>query len=153
MHRRSSSSALGAPGVRAQRRRAARALAVLLAMTAVISSCAYRYETRDFDLSIPDSAQSSFIYDKNGTQITLLRTPENRIYKRIDEIPDILKNAVVAIEDERFYQHKGYDLKGLIRSARSNVSAGGVSQGASTITQQYVGGVFLDRSEKTAKRK
>jgi penicillin-binding protein 1A len=146
MHRRSPSSALGAP-------RALVVLAILVATVSLASSCAYRYETRDFDLSIPESAQSSFIYDKNGTQITLLRTPENRVYKRIDEIPDLLKNAVIAIEDERFYQHKGYDLKGLIRSARSNVSAGGVSQGASTITQQYVGGVFLDRNEKTAKRK
>jgi penicillin-binding protein 1A len=127
--------------------------AVLLAVAFVASSCAYHYETRDFDLSIPESAQSSFIYDANGTQITLLRTPENRVYKRIDEIPDILKNAVIAIEDERFYEHKGYDLRGLIRSARSNVSAGGVNQGASTITQQYVGGVFLDRSDRTAKRK
>jgi penicillin-binding protein 1A len=156
MHRRPSSSVLGAPRLRmrcSSLSRAARALAVLVAIVSIASSCAYRYETRDFDLSIPDSAQSSFIYDSNGTQITLLRTPENRVYKRIDEIPDLLKNAVVAIEDERFYQHKGYDLKGLIRSARSNVSAGGVSQGASTITQQYVGGVFLDRNEKTAKRK
>jgi penicillin-binding protein 1A len=140
----------------APRRRArfAVVLAVtVLAATVLASSCAYRYETRDFDLSIPESAQSSFIYDANGTLITLLRTPENRVYKRIDEIPDVMKNAVIAIEDERFYQHDGYDLKGLIRSARSNVSEGGVNQGASTITQQYVGGVFLDRSERTAKRK
>jgi penicillin-binding protein 1A len=145
MHRRTSLFAAGA--------RRVRAVGALLALMALASSCAYRYETRDFDLSIPDSAQSSFLYDANGTQITLLRTPENRVYKRIDEIPDVLKDAVIAIEDERFYQHKGYDLKGLIRSARNNVEAGGVSQGASTITQQYVGGVFLDRSEKTAKRK
>ncbi|HEX7096516.1 MAG TPA: transglycosylase domain-containing protein [Acidimicrobiales bacterium] len=130
-----------------------RLLAALVALSTLAVSCAYRYETRDFDLSIPDTAQSSFIYDAKGRQITFLRTPENRVYKRIDEIPQVLKDAVIAIEDERFYLHNGYDLKGLIRSARSNVSAGGINQGASTITQQYVGGVFLDRSERTAKRK
>lgn len=128
-------------------------LVALVALSTLAVSCAYRYETRDFDLAIPDSAESSFIYDAKGRQITFLRTPENRVYKRIDEIPQVMKDAIVAIEDERFYLHNGYDLKGLIRSARSNVSAGGVNQGASTITQQYVGGVFLDRKEKTAKRK
>jgi penicillin-binding protein 1A len=131
----------------------ARALVVFIVMSSVAASCAYRYENRQFDLSIPENAESSFIYDSDGNQITLLRTPENRVHKRLDEIPQILQDAVVAIEDERFFLHKGYDLKGLIRSARSNVSAGGVNQGASTITQQYVGGVFLDRDEKTAKRK
>lgn len=125
----------------------------LVALSTLAAGCAYRYETRDFNLEIPQSALSSFIFDGAGNQLALLRTPENRVYKRLDEIPKTLQNAVVAIEDERFWLHKGYDLKGLIRSARSNVSAGGVNQGASTITQQYVGNVFLDRNEKTAKRK
>ena len=89
----------------------------------------YVLEDRQFDLTLPENAESSFIYDSDGNQITLLRTPENRVHKRLDEIPVILRDAVVAIEDERFYLHSGYDLKGLIRSARSNVSAGGVSQG------------------------
>lgn len=131
-----------------------RKLAILVVLTAVLSSCAYRYETQELvDTGPPPVAQSSFMYDAKGKQILLLRAPENRIYKRIDEIPQVLKDAVVAIEDERFYLHKGVDLKGLVRSARTNVSAGSVSQGASTITQQYVGNVYLDRSDKSAKRK
>ena len=131
-----------------------RSLGILLALCALASSCAYRYETQDLvESGPPPVAQSSFIYDAKGREILLLRAPENRIYKRIEQIPQILKDAVVAIEDERFYLHKGVDLKGLIRSARTNVSAGSVSQGASTITQQYVGNVYLDRTDKSAKRK
>lgn len=131
-----------------------RKLAVLVVLMATLSSCAYRYETQELvDAGPPPVAQSSFMYDAKGKQILLLRAPENRVYKRIDEIPQVMKDAVVAIEDERFYLHKGVDLKGLIRSARTNVSAGSVSQGASTITQQYVGNVYLDRSDKSAKRK
>ncbi len=131
-----------------------RSLAVVVALSAIVSACAYRYETQDLVESAPPSvAQSSFMYDSKGKQILLLRAPENRVYKRIEQIPQVLKDAVVAIEDERFYLHKGVDLKGLIRSARTNVSAGSLSQGASTITQQYVGNVYLDRSDKSAKRK
>ncbi len=78
-----------------------RFLCALVALSSLAASCAYRYETRDFNLSIPESALSSFIYDSRGEQITLLRTPENRVYKRIDEIPKVLKDAVVATEDER----------------------------------------------------
>ncbi len=131
-----------------------RLLASLVALCALASSCAYRYETQDLvESGPPPVAQSSFMYDASGKQILLLRADENRIYKHIDEIPQVLKDAVVAIEDERFYLHKGVDLKGLVRSARENVQAGSVSQGASTITQQYVGNVYLDRSDKSAKRK
>jgi penicillin-binding protein 1A len=128
--------------------------ALVVALAALVSSCAYRYETDDLVAEAPPPvAQSSFMYDAQGRQILLLRADENRVYKRIAEIPQVLRDAVVAIEDERFYLHKGVDLKGLIRSARTNVSEGSVSQGASTITQQYVGNVYLDRQDKSAKRK
>ena len=95
------------------RRRLLGVLCVLVALGSVASGCAYRYQTRNFDLTTPESAQSSFIYDSRGNQITFLRADENRVYKRIDEIPLVLQRAVVAIEDERFYYHKGFDLKGL----------------------------------------
>jgi penicillin-binding protein 1A len=131
-----------------------RFLALLVALAALASSCAYRYETEDLVAEGPPPvAQTSFMFDAKGRQILLLRADENRVYKRIDQIPKVLRDAVVAIEDERFYLHKGVDLKGLIRSARTNVSEGSVSQGASTITQQYVGNVYLDRQDKSAKRK
>ena len=128
-----------------------RRLLALLVLCALTSACAYKYETQDLvQAAPPPVAQSSFIYDNAGNQLLLLRADENRVYKRIDEIPKVLQEAVVAIEDERFYLHKGVDLKGIIRSARSGLSAGEVNQGASTITQQYVGNVYLDRDDRTA---
>ena len=100
------------------------------------------------------TAQSSRVYDRNGTLITELRGEQRRTdVTHLELVPKIVRNAVVAIEDERFYEHDGVDLKAILRAARSNVAAGGISQGGSTITQQYVGNVFLDRSEQTATRK
>lgn len=131
-----------------------RYLALLVLLGTLAASCAYRYETEDLIAAGPPPvAQSSFMYDAKGRQILLLRADENRVYKRIEQIPQVLKDAVIAIEDERFYLHKGVDLKGLIRSARTNVAEGSISQGASTITQQYVGNVYLDRNDRSAKRK
>ena len=125
----------------------------------VTTSCSV--ETKDFDtlfgedftVDTLDTAQSSRIWDRHGTLITELRAEQNRTDIEFDEIPDLVYNAVVAIEDERFWDHAGVDLKAILRAARSNVSAGGISQGGSTITQQYVGNVFLDRSEQTGSRK
>ena len=122
-----------------------------------VPSCSW--ETPDFtfdsfDPRIFETAQSSRVYDRHGTLITELRGEQGRTdVTDIDLIPEVVRNAVVAIEDERFYEHDGVDLKAILRAARSNVSAGGIGQGGSTITQQYVGNVFLDRSEQTVTRK
>src|SRR3546814_16601300 len=67
------------------------------------------------------------------------------------EIPDIMKKAVLAIEDDRFYEHGGLDYLGILRAAIHNLS-GGARQGASTITQQVARNFFLS-SEQTFKRK
>ena len=114
-----------------------RLLAVLLVLSIIATGC-YRYETRQFDIAIPEQAESSIVVSRNGSLITTLVAPENRTSaRRLDEIPEVVRNAVLAIEDERFYEHDGFDLKAIIRAARSNLEAGGISQGGSTITQQY----------------
>jgi len=136
-----------------------RLLLSFLAAAVLATSCSI--ETKDFDalfgadfsITELDTAQSSRVYDRNGTLITELRGEQNRTDIGFDEMPEVLINAVVAIEDERFWEHDGVDFKAILRAARSNVSAGGISQGGSTITQQYVGNVFLDRSEQTGSRK
>lgn len=69
-----------------------------------------------------------------------------------EEIPDILKKAIIATEDKNFYQHRGFDFIGIIRSTGSNLLAGHVVQGASTITQQLARILFLS-SERTYDRK
>ena len=135
------------------RRRALLGLApVALTVALVAGSCTY--QTRDLRVSLPATAQSSFIYDAGGRLITTFRGEQHRQnLDTIDEVPRILQDAVVAIEDERFWQHQGVDLRALLRAARSNISVDGVLQGGSTITQQYVGRAFLDRTEITASRK
>ena len=70
----------------------------------------------------------------------------------IDDIPDNLKNAVIATEDKNFYRHRGFDTMGLIRSAITNIRAGSLKQGASTITQQLARILFLS-NERTFDRK
>ncbi len=77
---------------------------------------------------------------------------ERRAVVRIAEVPPVLKQAVLAAEDERFYQHQGVDYVGVIRAAYSNLVAGGKRQGASTITMQLARNFFLS-SEKTLTRK
>ena len=76
---------------------------------------------------------------------------ERRNVVRFKEIPDVMKKAVLAIEDDRFYEHGGVDYFGILRAAVHNLS-GGARQGASTITQQVARNFFLS-SEQTLKRK
>ncbi|MBK7662775.1 MAG: penicillin-binding protein 1A [Sterolibacteriaceae bacterium] len=77
---------------------------------------------------------------------------ERRNFVRIQDVPPIMKQAILAAEDERFYQHPGVDTIGVMRAAWSNFSSGGKRQGASTITMQVARNFFLS-SEKTVSRK
>ena len=77
---------------------------------------------------------------------------ERRAIVSIDEVPADLKHAIIAAEDERFYQHPGIDYLGVMRAAYANLIAGGRRQGASTITMQVARNFFLS-SEKTLTRK
>ena len=73
-------------------------------------------------------------------------------YVTLDKMPFLLRQAVVAVEDQRFYTHKGFDLFGIARAVLVNVEAGEIQEGASTITQQTVKNLFLT-SEQTFTRK
>ena len=75
----------------------------------------------------------------DGSEIaTLVAEGSNRQYVTLDEISENLQHAVVAIEDERFYEHNGIDLKGIARALVTDIKAMDFSQGASTITQQLI---------------
>src|SRR6266702_608169 len=76
---------------------------------------------------------------------------ERRSVVRMEEVPALMKQAILAAEDERFYQHTGVDYQGVLRAAYSNLVAGGKTQGASTITMQVARDFFLSR-EKTLTR-
>lgn len=77
---------------------------------------------------------------------------ERRALVKIADVPDAMKNAILAAEDDRFYQHGGVDYMGVMRAALSNFTAGGTRQGASTITMQVARNFFLSK-EKTFTRK
>ena len=77
---------------------------------------------------------------------------ERRALVKINEVPELMKQAILAAEDERFYEHGGVDYIGVLRAALSNFSSGGVRQGASTITMQVARNFFLTK-EKTLSRK
>ena len=104
---------------------------------------------------------SSFIYDSEGNQIAkLVAEDSNRVPVTMDQIPQDLADAFVAIEDERFYEHNGIDIQGIMRAAYVAVTTGFKRQeGASTITQQLIKNTVLTTwtQEKTlaerAKRK
>lgn len=95
---------------------------------------------------------TSIIYDDNGTEIDKLHGDENREYVTIDLIPQYLQNAVISIEDERFYEHNGIDIKGIMRALAIDIKELDFSQGASTITQQLIKNEVLT-SQKTVVRK
>ncbi|HHT85684.1 MAG: PBP1A family penicillin-binding protein [Bacillota bacterium] len=100
------------------------------------------------ELSIPEATR---IYDVNGDLVSSLFV-ENRVVVPYDEIPESLKNAVVAVEDKRFFSHKGIDLNSLARALLRNFKAGEVVEGGSTISQQLAKNLFLTH-ERTIKRK
>ncbi len=77
---------------------------------------------------------------------------EKRIMVLLDHIPQDMIRAIVAVEDSRFYEHKGFDLVGILRAATANVTSMKIKQGASTITQQLARSLFLT-PEKSLKRK
>ena len=105
-----------------------------------------------FDLSqLEQMESSSVIVDRNDKIFGQIYV-ENRETIPYDQIPRDLVNAVVAVEDNKFYQHGGYDLFGIIRAALKNFLAGHVRQGASTITQQLARNSF-SLKERTFSRK
>ncbi|MBO4374846.1 MAG: transglycosylase domain-containing protein [Lachnospiraceae bacterium] len=90
-------------------------------------------------IDVRPTGYSSTVYDSQGNQITkLVATNSNRIYQTIDKIPIDVQHAFVAIEDERFYEHNGIDIKGIFRAAYIGLTQKDFSQGASTITQQLI---------------
>ena len=95
------------------------------------------------DFSTTESALTSKIYAADGTLIATFHGEENRELVSYEQIPRNLINAVIAIEDERFYQHHGFDIEGIIRSFIINLVSGEIEQGATTITQGYIKNVYL----------
>ncbi|MCR5847547.1 MAG: transglycosylase domain-containing protein [Lachnospiraceae bacterium] len=103
-------------------------------------------EINEFDL-IP-TGYATLVYDCEGHEMTkLVSSNANRSYVTLDKIPQYLQDAVVAVEDERFYEHNGIDIKGIVRAGFDGIKNGGkFHQGASTITQQLLKNNVFDSS-------
>lgn len=90
-------------------------------------------------IDVSPSGFSTFVYDSEGHELTkLVAADSNRIPVSMEQIPENLAHAFVAIEDERFYEHNGIDIKGIIRAGVIAIKNRDLSQGASTITQQLL---------------
>ena len=95
---------------------------------------------------------SSQIYDSAGNEIANIHATENRMPVKIEQIPINLQQAFVAIEDNRFYEHRGVDPRGLARAVYANLMEHEIAEGGSTITQQLAKNAYLTQ-ERTIKRK
>jgi len=128
----------------------------VIALIAFANVCAYVYlrpalpnvnTLREVQLQVPLR-----IYTRDGRLIASMGE-QRRIPVSYDQIPKRLIEAFLAAEDDRFFQHHGIDWQGILRAALKNLSAGGVRQGGSTITQQVARDMFLNPRERNMRRK
>ncbi|WP_273129586.1 transglycosylase domain-containing protein [Bacillus weihaiensis] len=124
-------------------------LAILFLSTILVSVSLYAKWQGPPSLSVP---QSTIIYADDGTKIGELHNGEKRYWVDLDHISEHLQQATIAIEDQSFYDHNGFDYKRIVGAALADLKAMSKVQGASTITQQYARNLFLAH-EKTWKRK
>jgi penicillin-binding protein 1A len=96
--------------------------------------------------------QNSYVYAADGSELAELNFEENRVPVRLADIPQDAVNAVLATEDADFYAHQGVNHAAIIRAAVTNLRAGGIEGGASTITQQYVKQTFLTPEQTFARK-
>ena len=116
------------------------------------------------DIDVLPSPQISYVYAADGVTLLAMMYDENRRDVPLTEVTEVMRQAIVAAEDNRFYQHRGVDVKGVARAFVANQQAdGNTEQGASTLTMQYVRQAIsysaktpqqvIDASEKTPTRK
>lgn len=110
-------------------------------------------------INVAPTTFATTIYDSEGNKTQqLVGSNANRVYVNIENIPDNLINAFIAVEDERFWDHKGIDVRGIFRAFFLGVTGGGFDQGASTITQQllkntvFEGGMETNFSDKLERK-
>ena len=108
-------------------------------------------ENKNFDLSLLNKANSVIVTDRNGNVVANL---SERYYSFVpyEDIPQIMVNAVLSVEDSNFFKHNGIDYKAMLRALIKNIVSKHYSQGASTITQQLVKNTYFT-NDKSLERK
>ena len=129
-------------------------IAVVLAVMIVGVGCGFLTATLNTKQDLEDvrPAASSQIYDINGNELANVHAEQNRVPVKISQVPEHLKDAFIAVEDVRFYDHSGVDPKGIMRAVFANITNKGVAEGGSTITQQLAKNAYLTQ-DRTYKRK
>lgn len=98
------------------------------------------------DFEVEAQAERSTIRDAKGRTLAIFYD-ENRIYVPLERIAPVMRNAILAVEDARFYEHGPIDLQGTARALITNVSSGGIEGGGSTLTQQWVKNVLVTQAD------
>jgi membrane peptidoglycan carboxypeptidase len=102
------------------------------------------YDSLPAELKSLPPAQTSYVYASDGKTLLTIFYEEYRRYMPLTRIAPSVQQAIVASEDARFYEHRGVDVKGVLRAFVANQQSGEVAQGASTLTMQYVRNVQRD---------
>ncbi len=102
---------------------------------------------------IPRFPERSVIYAADGSVLATVYLDENRRIVQLENVAQVAQSAVLAIEDDGFYEHGALDFPGLMRAALKDLASGEIEQGASTITQQLVKNVLIDVPSQTFARK
>ncbi len=136
-------------------RRANRVILYFIILAAIVSGLFLQILTQLPNvetISVFSPSETTEIYAADGTILAKLHREENRYVVPLEKISPILQKAVVSIEDERFYQHRGIDFTGIVRAAVTNVTRKRVEEGGSTITQQLARNLFLTRKKSITRK-
>src|SRR5262245_59985917 len=114
-----------------------------------IRAANHGFQSLPADLVTPALPQGSVILAADGSKLATFYY-ENRVEVPITAVAPIMRRAIVAIEDSRFYEHGALDVKGTIRAVIANMRAGEVIQGGSTLSQQYVKNALAEMADTPA---
>jgi penicillin-binding protein 1A len=127
----------------------------VLGLVVMFASFSYTYATVADDLpeldnySSAELAQTSVVYDVEGNVVDELYGVQNRFVVDLKEVDPTLQDAVVAIEDHRFYEHRGVDFEAIARAARQNIESMSIQEGGSTITQQLIKNTYIAQEKRS----
>ena len=100
------------------------------------------------DYRSAELAQTSLVYDTNGRVVDQLYGVQNRFVVPLDEVDPTLRQAIISIEDHRFYEHRGLDFEAIGRAAVENISTLSIQEGGSTLTQQLIKNTYIAQQQR-----
>jgi penicillin-binding protein 1A len=126
----------------------------ILGMVGMVASAVSTYQALAADMPDLDDyhstelAQTSLIYDRNGNVVDQLYGVQNRFVVPLDEVDPTLRQAIISVEDHRFYEHRGLDFEAIGRAAVENLKSLSIQEGGSTLTQQLIKNTYIAQQER-----